>query len=134
MLDLGRDDTVLIGGAGGAPIDLRDAPSRRSIRPEGDLLGLRRRYRQGMDNPSLRDIDLPRIQRSSVDFWIGKDRYSITADESDAWSVFEFRTAARRFDRIGEFVERDGRYYEFTDVDGLSARPQDWRKIVNSFI
>ena len=87
-----------------------------------------------MDHPSLRDIELPRIQRSSVDFWIGKDQYSITADQSDAWSVFEFRRAARRFDRIGEFVERNGFYYEFTETDGLSARPQDWRKLVNSFI
>ena len=87
-----------------------------------------------MDNPSLRDIELPRIQRSSVDFWIGKDQYSITADQSDAWSVFEFRRAARRFDRIGGFVERNGSYYEFTETDGLATRPQDWRKLVNSFI
>lgn len=86
-----------------------------------------------MSNPSLREIELPTTEGSSVTFWIGNDQYLITADEPDVWSVLEY-DRARRLHRIGEFVGRNDRYYEFTETDGLSRRPQDWRKLVNSFI
>lgn len=87
-----------------------------------------------MDKPSLRNIELPATARTTVSFWIGKDQYAIAADDLDSWGVLEFNPAARRFTRVGEFARHDGLYYEYTEKDGLSSRPQDWRRIVNSFI